>query len=268
MHPRLSVDQLCFPEATLAEFVGECRELRVDHVVLPAPASSPMAASTPRAHRSRPTGPRPVAINHPFAVTPDLEHDDGTVATFVNLLGIAAEFDVPTVYVLTGGRGRLSWEAAADRFSTLMAQTFPVAEQHGISVLLENANPLYADIHIAHSLVDALELAVRSGLGLCLDFQFCWAEGGLDALLRRAVPWCGLVQVSDYVLGDRSLPGRAVPGDEVIPLGQIVGFLLSAGYEGVFDIELLGPRIQEEVPRTAVRRTADHVGAILDRLGA
>ncbi len=268
MHPRLSVDQLCFPEATLAEFVGECRDLGVDRVVLTSPGLLAEGGLDATRAALGTAGPHPVAINHPFAIAPDLERDDGAVATFVKLLGIAAELDVPTVYVLTGGRGRLSWEAAADRFSTLMAQALPVAEQHGISVLLENANPLYADIHIAHSLVDALELAERSGLGLCLDLQFCWAEGGLDALLRRAVPRCGLVQVSDYVLGDRSLPGRAVPGDGVIPLEQILDVLLSAGYEGVFDIELLGPRIQEEGPRTAVRRTADHVGAILDRLGA
>jgi sugar phosphate isomerase/epimerase len=78
----------------------------------------------------------------------------------------------------------------------------------------------------------------------------------------------GLVQVSDYVLGDRSTPCRAVPGDGVVPLDCIIGDVLEAGYEGVFDIELVGPRIVAEGAYAATERAALNVSDILTRLGA
>lgn len=78
----------------------------------------------------------------------------------------------------------------------------------------------------------------------------------------------GLMQASNYVLGDRTAPCRAVPGDGVIPLDRIPGDALEAGYEGVSDIELVGPRIAAEGARAATERAAQRVSEILTRLGA
>jgi sugar phosphate isomerase/epimerase len=76
-----------------------------------------------------------------------------------------------------------------------------------------------------------------------------------------------VVQVSDYVLGDKSLPARAVPGDGVIPLRHIFAQLFASGYDGNFDLELLGPRIDKEGHREAARRAAQVTGNILRELG-
>jgi sugar phosphate isomerase/epimerase len=59
-----------------------------------------------------------------------------------------------------------------------------------------------------------------------------------------------------------------VPGDGVIPLDRILGDVLEAGYQGVFDIELVGPRIAAEGPRAATQRAAQAISEILTRLGA
>ena len=122
--------------------------------------------------------------------------------------------------------------------------------------------------HIAHTLADTIALAELAGIGLCIEWHACWMEAGLKTLLRQAIPRTGLVQVSDYVLGDRTAPCRAVPGDGVIPLDRILGDVLDAGYEGVFDIELVGPRIVAEGARAATQRAAQRVSEILTRLGA
>jgi hypothetical protein len=44
--------------------------------------------------------------------------------------------------------------------------------------------------------------------------------------------------------------------------------VLEAGYSGVFDIELVGPRIKAEGARPATERAAQMVSEILTRLGA
>jgi len=96
----------------------------------------------------------------------------------------------------------------------------------------------------------------------------CWAEGDVDELVARALPRTRLIQLSDYVLGDRALPGRAVPGDGAIPIESFVAQALAGGYARGFDLELIGPRIDDEGRLESARRACAVVGAILDKLGA
>ena len=105
-------------------------------------------------------------------------------------------------------------------------------------------------------------------LDICIDVFHCWAEGDVDALVRRALPRTRLIQLSDYVLGDRSLPGRAVPGDGTIPIEAFIAQALAGGYAHGFDLELIGPRIEKEGRLESARRACDVVGAMLTKLGA
>jgi sugar phosphate isomerase/epimerase len=77
-----------------------------------------------------------------------------------------------------------------------------------------------------------------------------------------------LVQLSDYVYGDRSLPCRAVPGDGDIPLASIIGATLEAGYAGAFELEMVGPRIEEEGYGSAITRGVAYLDALLAQLSA
>ena len=96
----------------------------------------------------------------------------------------------------------------------------------------------------------------------------CWAEADFDALVQRALPRTALIQLSDYVLGDRALPARAVPGDGAIPLEALRrAQALAGGYAHGFDLELIGPRIDDEGRLESARRACEVVSAMLDRLG-
>lgn len=86
--------------------------------------------------------------------------------------------------------------------------------------------------------------------------------------MQRALPRTALIQLSDYVLGDRALPNRAVPGDGAIPIETFVARVLAGGYKHGFDLELIGPRIDREGRLESSRRACDVVGAMLARLGA
>ena len=44
--------------------------------------------------------------------------------------------------------------------------------------------------------------------------------------------------------------------------------LLDAGYQGLFDIEVLGPHIEAEGYAAAIRRSADWLSDLLKRCGA
>jgi sugar phosphate isomerase/epimerase len=198
-----------------------------------------------------------------------LEQDSGgATVRLSHAIEVAATLEASSIYMTTGGRGSLCWEQAAERFANLLAPCRPIARDHGVNLLVETASPFNAHIHIAHTFADTLTLAELADIGVCMDVHAFWFESELTRKLQSAVGRTHLVQVSDYVLGDRSAPCRAVPGDGVIPLQAIVTDLLEAGYEGVFDLELLGPRIQEEGPHEARARGARYLSDLLIMLGA
>ena len=189
-------------------------------------------------------------------------------AALTQVIDAAADVGARTVYMLTGGRGSLSWEQAAQRFCEAVAPCVQYARDAGVALAIENASGLYADLHFAHTLRDTVTLAEMCGLDICVDIFHCWAEGDVEEMLRRALPRTRLIQLSDYVLGDRSLPGRAVPGDGTIPIESLVAQALTNGYAHGFDLELIGPRIEQEGRLEAARRACDVISAMLDKLGA
>lgn len=180
----------------------------------------------------------------------------------------AAGVGARVVYMLTGGRGDRPWEEAAHRFCEEVRPCIDDARRAGVALAIENASGLYADIHIAHSLRDTIELAESAGLGVCVDLFHCWTEAHVPALLERALPRIELIQLSDYVLGDRALPARAVPGDGAIPLESLVAQALAGGYRHGFDLELIGPRIENEGRLDAAARACASVSAMLSRIEA
>lgn len=188
--------------------------------------------------------------------------------TLERLIEDARMLGARSIYLLTGGHGTLTWEEAAEVFRAAVAPCVAKARQAGIPLMVENAPPLHADLHIAHTLRDAITLGQIADVGVCIEFFACWTEAGLKESLERAVPRCHVVQICDYVYGDRSLPSRAVPGDGAIPVKRMIEWILRAGYRGVFDLELIGPRIDQEGRLNAVRRAAANVGEILQSLGA
>ncbi|OBA60762.1 xylose isomerase [Mycobacterium sp. 1100029.7] len=206
------------------------------------------------------------AVCHVFAGARLTSDPQAARDALLPVIDAAAGVGARMIYMLTGGRDTLTWAQAADRFATMIAPCVEHAKRAGVALAIENASSLYADIHLAHTLRDAVTLAEMSGMGVCIDLFHCWAEGDFDAMVRRALPRTELIQLSDYVLGDRALPGRAVPGDGTIPIEAFVAQALAGGYSHGFDLELIGPRIDDEGRLESARRACAVVGAMLDRL--
>lgn len=269
MHPRVSLHQVAFMGEPTARFIEFCGSIGVKHCTLATPMlEQPGELETARLALAE-HGVVAACVNHAFALHPNIEKDSGAAAEgLLRAIAMAADLGAPSIYLVTGGRGALSWEDAAHRFAELIAPCAAAAQREGISLLVENASALNADIHMAHTLPDAVKLACIAGIGVCIELHACWMEAGLKSNLAEAMPLAGLVQVSDYVLGDRSTPCRAVPGDGAIPLEPILGDVLELGYTGLFDLELIGPRIQAEGAPSACTRAAEYLSDLLTNLGA
>lgn len=265
VHPRVSLHQVAFARDGTPAFVDFCRQNAVPNMTLvPLLMTGPGDVAMVKAAGAG-NGPRISTVNQPFAIFPNLEEDSGQAAQrLLEVIELTSEIGAGAIYLQTGGRGRLDWEQAATRFVELLAPCKAIARQKGIGLMIENASPFNIDIHIAHTLADTILLAEMAGIGICVDLQACWGEAGLAQLFKRAMPIIKLVQVSDYIMGDRSAPCRAVPGDGAIPLERLIRDLLDAGYDGLFDLELVGPRIDAEGAAASSLRALRWLSEILD----
>jgi sugar phosphate isomerase/epimerase len=269
MHPRVNLHQVAFIRESTTAFVDYCREIGVPNMTLVTPLLMQPGGVEEAQQALAAGGPRAAVVNHPVAMGSSLDRVGSEETDKLSqAIDIAATLGAPVIYLVSGGRGSLLWEAAAARFAELVAPCLPLAREKGVQLTVESASPLNADMHIAHTLDDTIRLAEIAGIGVCIELNACWYEGGLEDKFRRAMPLTGLVQVSDYVLGDRFTPNRAVPGDGVVPLEWLLGTILELGYEGVFDLELIGPRIEQEGARAASKRAAENLSEILTKLGA
>jgi sugar phosphate isomerase/epimerase len=189
--------------------------------------------------------------------------DDGSAV--VRSIDLAAAVGAGCVYGPAYGDPSLEWEDAARHFIGVVASGATYARERDVALLIEPTITLLADISMLHTLEDTLELAERSGVGVCIDVQHCWTERRLRESITACGERIGLVQLSDWVPGNRH-HFRAVPGDGVIPLDRIVGWILDTGYTGLFDLELSG---EPNIPHTeTIARAIDRADALLERAGA
>jgi sugar phosphate isomerase/epimerase len=255
----------------LADDIAMWRELGVDHVGLILPKVSEVGWDAARDMVTG-AGLRVSTVFGPTYRRLDADRDlgwwDADQAATVETLEFAASIGAASVYVCSGAEPTLTWDQAADAFCELVAPAVARSAELGVPLLVEPTNPLRADVSFVFWQRDAMELARRAGTKVMLDFQSCWYERGLDAVVRDNIDLVGVAQLSDYVIGTGETGNRVPPGDGDIPLDRLVAMALDAGYEGPFDLEVMGPRIEEEGYPSAVRRSVEQVTDLLTRAGA
>ena len=172
------------------------------------------------------------------------------------------------MYGLVGPRTAARWDACADAYVNAVGELVGYAADRGVTLAIEPTSWLYADLTFIHTFHDALLVAPRAGLGICLDAFHVWTEAGLREEISEHVGLIAHVQLSDMVRGSRALPCRAVPGDGDVPLAAVVQWLLDAGYAGGLRLRAQRPRHRRHRPpcgRGAGRELAGHAA---EELGA
>lgn len=176
-------------------------------------------------------------------------------------LDAAATLGADCLMVLPGSAPGWSWEEAAARARPLIEALLPLAEQAHVRIALEPTSQLRMDLAFLHSFDEALDFADAIDspwLRVVLELNNAWIEPRLYDNIRRRTARIGIVQVSDFKIGTLSASERVVIGDGDIPLRRLCAALAAAGYDGWYDIELIGPAIEAEgyasvVPRAIAR---------------
>jgi sugar phosphate isomerase/epimerase len=252
VHRRISVDEECAGDIPFIEEVDFWTELGVTDIGMISTKLEPIGWD------------RALVANTGLRVS-----NIGTEERVLNeALEFGASMGTDTVWITPGSIGSRLWEEAADDFCRRIAPAVEQANKLGIALAVEPTNSLRLDISFVFTLRDTLALAQMAGTGVVMELACCWYEPGFEELVRKNIDLIELVQISDFQIGTRSTPDRVAIGDGDIPLERLLGIILDAGYEGMFDLEILGPRIEAEGYLPATRRSLERATEMLDRLGA
>jgi sugar phosphate isomerase/epimerase len=270
-HPRLSVNSVSSYRQPLAADIAMWRDLGVEHVGLILPKIAEIGWDTARDMVTT-AGLRVSTIFGPTYRPLDADRALGwwvaDQQATVDTIEFAASIGAASVYVCSGAAPTFTWDEAADAFCEMVAPAVARGDELGVPLLVEPTNPLRADLSFVFWQRDAMDLARQAGTKVMLDLQSCWYERGLEQVVRKNIDLVGLTQISDYVIGTTETGNRVVPGDGDIPLERLLAMALDAGFEGSFDLEVMGPRVEEEGYHSSVRRAVERASELLDRLGA
>ena len=253
-HPRLSVNSISSLNQSLDQDLALWADLGVDHVGLISPKLDVCGWDA---------GQKAVL---------DARLRVASMSCYPEQIAQSVEFtaDVHSrvLYVVSGGAGSLPWEEAAERYCADMAPLVARARERGVRLAVEPTNPLRCDVSFVYTVRDAIDLARMAGIGVCVDFYSAWYERGLEELVRKNIDVVTLVQICDYKIGTFDTPNRRAIGDGDIPVERLIRMILDAGYEGAFELEILGPQVEAEGYRAPIARSLERASEMLDRLGA
>jgi len=161
------------------------------------------------------------------------------------LLEIAAELEISSVVVITGGLPsdskdiRLQKEAALEELGLLL----PTAEKLGICLSLEPLHPMVCSMRsVISSLRDAVEILddlSHPNLTIALDSYALWWDQGLEEQIHQAGTRIQHLHVSDWLPQTKDLRlDRGMPGDGCIDNRKIRSWMEREGFKGPVEVEI------------------------------
>lgn len=197
-----------------------------------------------------------------------IDSPDETLRRAEPLIAMAEAVGADWAFLVTGPTPpRMPGDEALVRLAECLSPAVNAAAARGVRLAIENSGPATRELGFVSTLADAEWLCRETGAGLELELQNCWYECQLTRTFPRIVDLVAAVQVSDFQVGEPLRFNRRVPGDGTMPLEWLLGALLDAGYEGVFELELLGPAIAAEGPEAAMLRGVQWLSERLYRWG-
>jgi sugar phosphate isomerase/epimerase len=161
---------------------------------------------------------------------------------------MAAQLNAPALIVYSGPRAGHTHNHARRLLANALKDLLPLAQQQGVTLALE---PMHAQCAHEWTFLTSMEDTVHlieefehPNLKLAFD-TYCF---GLDSVIvdsmANLVPHLAVVQLGDARHDPDGEQERCPLGAGVIPLDRIMLSLTEAGYDGFFEIKLMGQEIE------------------------
>lgn len=163
-------------------------------------------------------------------------------------LRTAAALRTNTLVIFSGARAGHTLNHAKRLIQLAIKEMLPAAAELGITLAIEPMHPACAaEWTFLTNLADVLQVVESlesPHVKLVLDTYHLGQTPGLTECMERLVPHVALVQLGDARQPPNGEQNRCKLGEGVVPLREIVAALKAAGYDGYYDVELLGEEIE------------------------
>ena len=167
----------------------------------------------------------------------------------MDALRTAASLGAGSLVVYSGARAGHTHNHARRLFKDALLELAPLAAELGVSLAIE---PMHqgcaAEFTFVTSLDDLtalLDMVPSQQVKFALDTYHLGWDPHLVQRIPEIAPHLALVQLGDARSVPKGEQDRCRLGDGVIPLREIVDALIAAGYNGFYDIELLGEEFED-----------------------
>lgn len=166
----------------------------------------------------------------------------------VDAVRLAAALRAESLVVYSGPRNGHTQNHARRLFVGALKELAPLADELHVTLAIEPTHPCCAgEWSFLNSIDAALEMAAASGsrnVKLAFDAYHLAHEADLLAKLRDVAGQVAVVHLADSRRAPCSDQERSPLGQGILPLRQIVATLTEAGYDGFYDVELMGEEIE------------------------
>ena len=171
----------------------------------------------------------------------------------------AKKIGASCLIVHSGARGVHTHNHARRLFHSALEKLLPLAEEHDVKLALE---PMKSDCGGDFTFFNCLEETLRlidelpsPALGVTLDTYYWGHEPNLMQCLPRLAMKLALVQLGDSREPPCGEPNRCQLGDGRIPVREIVERVLAEGYDGDFEVELMGEDMESADYHEVIQRS-------------
>ena len=157
--------------------------------------------------------------------------------------------------------------AARQAVTESVAELAGYATGQGVAVAIEPMHPLYCGdrsviVTLAQSLA-VLDAVAAEDTGVVLDSYHLWWDPELEQGVKRAGGRILAVQLADWLAPPpHPLNGRGMLGDGTIDLRAFCRLVRSAGFSGLFEVEIFNPDVwgvePDETTRVVAKRYLAH----------
>jgi len=172
---------------------------------------------------------------------------DGRLNAHQQFLEIAAELDVESVVVITGGlpSGSRDLKGQRLRVQEELSLLIPLAKTVGVRLALEPLHPMVcghrsviSTISEANEILDSLD--ANETLGIAVDSYALWWDSSLEEQIERSGQRLFNFHVSDWLPETRDVRlDRGMPGEGIIDNRLIRSWMEKAGFQGSVEVEIL-----------------------------
>jgi sugar phosphate isomerase/epimerase len=167
----------------------------------------------------------------------------------VEAIELAAQLHADCLVVYTGGRGGHTRTHARRLVQAALEELAAYANDFGVTLAIEPMHPAcgmnWTFLTSLAATLEFLDHLNTDSVKIVLDTYHVGLECGLLQRLPGLVPKIGLVHLGDARRAPQREQDRCLLGRGNVPIHDIVAGLHDSGYEGPYELELMGLEIED-----------------------